>query len=718
MGRRGVGTGIVVLWVVLLLLVMALIAAIFGNKVSHGSQPGSLTVNIIELPSTARANVTIKGPHSKTWQLQGPKTLTGLETGRYTIIAHPVEEAPYRYDAVDPRQVRVVPGNGKPVEVNYFDETAISVRGLQVRTCGNGPIALNGTSLVFRSADVTKAEPLNPGTVVVVPPCGRRMGNIVAEVTGVDYAFGVVVASTILVVPGPAGGLAALIPRGEINSNVPLRIPGNAQSHKKSPLLLNFDKRYVLNACDGVINGTASLRAGLTLHVHALWGGPGAILTNALHGYLPLPFTSFSLTAHMTQSAALHVSAPGYGPATCSAPVRLPELDLEPVAILVGEFPVEVHPKIEFEGSVTVAGTLKGSMQAAENFSGSATNSLASPEPHVTFKRPSFSSGTKAFMSVQTLKVELNPQVVFDIDESPVGISTGVGLGFQADISRGARAWSLTGWLGVGNIGVDIGTYQSESQFAWRHSWSVFTTDLTPQKSPRAPVAALCDVDGRGSSSAHFLGSLGGGRSMEPVVGIACLPNERGYWLVSAKGYVAAYGKATVFPHLRTHYANVVGIAPSAGGKGYWLAAANGEVIPFGQAATYASITGLRLNAPIIGITATSDGQGYWLVASDGGVFAFGDAVFEGSTGSMKLNKPVVGMAPSLGTGYWLVAGDGGVFAFGVPFAGSAGSLHLPVPVAGMISMPGKGGYWLVLDDGGTMAFPLKPGGGSPLASR
>ena len=110
----------------------------------------------------------------------------------------------------------------------------------------------------------------------------------------------------------------------------------------------------------------------------------------------------------------------------------------------------------------------------------------------------------------------------------------------------------------------------------------------------------------------------------------------------------------------------VVGMAPLPDGKGYWLADAAGAVSPHGNAVFYGSMAGQHLNAPIAHIVATPDGMGYWLVAADGGTFAFGDAGFYGSMGGKHLNAPVVDMAPTPdGKGYWLVASDGGIFAFG-----------------------------------------------------
>jgi len=182
--------------------------------------------------------------------------------------------------------------------------------------------------------------------------------------------------------------------------------------------------------------------------------------------------------------------------------------------------------------------------------------------------------------------------------------------------------------------------------------------------------------------------------------------------------------------------APIVGIAAMPDENGYWLVASDGGVFSFGDAGFYGSMGGKALNRPIVGMAPSASGDGYWLVASDGGVFAFGDAQFEGSTGGQPLNAPIVGMASTshvaigepvqpAASGYYLVGADGGVFAFGnAQFDGSMGGHPLNAPIVGMAStsypasflyaiMPGATGYYLVGADGGIFAFCNAPFFGS-----
>ena len=187
-----------------------------------------------------------------------------------------------------------------------------------------------------------------------------------------------------------------------------------------------------------------------------------------------------------------------------------------------------------------------------------------------------------------------------------------------------------------------------------------------------------------------------------------------GYWEVSADGGVSTFGPRASYGSLGGTALNapVVGIAPtplagSVGGRGYWLVASDGGVFTFGDAGFYGSAGNIRLNEPVVGMAATPDGRGYWLVASDGGVFSYGDAGFYGSAGNIRLNEPVVGIASTPdGRGYWLVASDGGVFSYGdAGFYGSAGNIRLNEPVVGMAATPDGKGYWLVASDGGVFSY-------------
>jgi len=199
----------------------------------------------------------------------------------------------------------------------------------------------------------------------------------------------------------------------------------------------------------------------------------------------------------------------------------------------------------------------------------------------------------------------------------------------------------------------------------------------------------------------------------DPVVAAASTGDGGGYWLVTARGVVQAFGTAAFHGDLRAIPLTrpVVGIAATASSQGYWLVAGDGGIFSFGDAPFHGSTGHLVLNQPVVSMAPTPTGGGYWMVATDGGIFSFGDAPFRGSTGHLVLNRPVNGMTVSpTGEGYRMVADDGGIFSFGdAPFYGSTGAAPPPSPIVGMAPAPGNTGYWTVTSDGQVFAFGSAP---------
>ena len=235
------------------------------------------------------------------------------------------------------------------------------------------------------------------------------------------------------------------------------------------------------------------------------------------------------------------------------------------------------------------------------------------------------------------------------------------------------------------------------------HQWLAFAAWNNP--------CTNCTADLSANQRELYIASTDLAPQAPPVTytGIAATPTGNGYWLVDSSGAVHPHGAAASYGSMAGVALNapISHLVPTADGHGYWMVAADGGIFSFGDAHFYGSMGGRPLNAPVVDLAPTRDGGGYWLVASDGGIFAFGDAVFHGSMGGQPLNRPVVGMAadPS-GPGYWMVATDGGIFAFGAAgFHGSTGALTLNLPVNGMSATPDGRGYWMVASDGGIFAF-------------
>ena len=226
-------------------------------------------------------------------------------------------------------------------------------------------------------------------------------------------------------------------------------------------------------------------------------------------------------------------------------------------------------------------------------------------------------------------------------------------------------------------------------------------------------------------------------------------PDDDGVWLTRSDGFVEArgsagqFGNATLQPEQRT-----VALVGSPSGRGYWLVTGRGAIHAFGDAEPYSGIDHLELAGAVVDAQLDADGSGLYLLSEDGGVFAIGDAVFRGSlpglgpdvapearahsisigpggylvsvldgifvfgTAEFRSGLPVVALGGvdrdvvdvavrRDGRGYWKLGRDGGVFAIGSRFAGSASGFVLGEAVA--MAVPSAEDGYLILDESGAV---------------
>jgi hypothetical protein len=186
------------------------------------------------------------------------------------------------------------------------------------------------------------------------------------------------------------------------------------------------------------------------------------------------------------------------------------------------------------------------------------------------------------------------------------------------------------------------------------------------------------------------------------ITTLASTLSGAGAWMAAVDGGVFTFGDAAFLGSMGGVRLNqpVVGMAPTPSGRGYWLVASDGGIFSFGDAGFFGSTGGVRLNQPVVGMAPTPSGRGYWLVASDGGIFSFGDAGFFGSTGGTRLNAPVRGMIArpataevTLEPAHTSPPGTPGVPAPGTPTPPSPpGSPVATLVGAGDIAQCGSGG--------------------------
>jgi len=226
------------------------------------------------------------------------------------------------------------------------------------------------------------------------------------------------------------------------------------------------------------------------------------------------------------------------------------------------------------------------------------------------------------------------------------------------------------------------------------------TCDLaspTDRQGPSAIGYWLAAADGavRACASVSY-GSFDGATPADPVVAMAAVPGNDGYWEVTADGGVDNFGSASWFGSAKGLLGDsrVTGFAATLDGGGYWLVASDGNVFSFGDAENYGSATGEH----IVAIARSVDGRGYWLLAADGDVRAFGDAPRIGSR--TRLVAAAIA-ATADGQGYWVAAANGKVYAFGdaTGYGGTSTS-----GIVALLPSPDGRGYLLVNDRGRVFA--------------
>ncbi len=205
------------------------------------------------------------------------------------------------------------------------------------------------------------------------------------------------------------------------------------------------------------------------------------------------------------------------------------------------------------------------------------------------------------------------------------------------------------------------------------------------------------------AAGAQYLGSIAAQSREYDAVAVESTSTGKGYWIVTARGQVYAFGDADHHGGMgsRTISARVVDIVATPSGDGYWLLGVDGAVYNFGKAPWRGSMKG-RMRAAIVGGATTATGKGYWLISSSGKVFHFGDARWRGTAFGRLGGSKVVGVdSTPTGLGYWLATGTGRVFAFGdAPLRGSMSGRNVVGRVVDIAGSPSGRGYWLLTDRG------------------
>lgn len=267
---------------------------------------------------------------------------------------------------------------------------------------------------------------------------------------------------------------------------------------------------------------------------------------------------------------------------------------------------------------------------------------------------------------------------------------------------------------------------QANAQFSVKNGYDMATGLGSPIAGALAQQMCLAQTQHQGyrmvtrSGTVYSFNAPNGGSVASPgsaVVGIADDPDGNGYWVVTAKGKVFAFGGAPNLGSVTGKLGSpVVGItdnprANGGHGDGYWLVTAKGHVYAFGTGtASHGSVTG-RLASPVVGIAADPFKGGYWIITAQGHVYSFGALKFK----SVKI-KSVTGVATSLTKeGFWAVTATGQVWGFAVnplannPVGGAGGKVIGITPVN-----VESGGLWLATSTGHVSAIDAQWHGDHP----
>lgn len=234
------------------------------------------------------------------------------------------------------------------------------------------------------------------------------------------------------------------------------------------------------------------------------------------------------------------------------------------------------------------------------------------------------------------------------------------------------------------------------------------TTFWNPSRSAISSVASnpygtgLWSIGANGgvrpSGSVGYFGSKSDEALSSPVVAAAPSASGYGYWMVTKKGKVFAFGDAQQHGSFRGK-TRIADIASSSLGTGYWLLSQGGRVTSYGRVKSYGNAKDLESKA--VSIAATPSGKGYWILLKSGRVLSFGDATQLGDAAG---TDDAVDIAPSAtGLGYWIATSSGRVQAFGDALELSSEAVS--GGVVGIVRNSTGNGYWLVKSDGSIRSF-------------
>ncbi len=206
-------------------LCLSLVTCSGGGSTVSTVNPGTLTVNIIDLPPGVAANVSVTDPNGQVLQLVSSQTLTTTTAGVYNVTASSVPVGTSTYHATAPTQQVTMTADGTAtVTVDYYNIIPNTTKVLDQTGTQSLMLSPDGNTLQISSSS-NVALSLKPGDVLVVPPSAAAPDGLLRKVLSVSDSGGIVV-----VVTAPAT-LADEVTRAQISAGVPIVAGQQASQH-------------------------------------------------------------------------------------------------------------------------------------------------------------------------------------------------------------------------------------------------------------------------------------------------------------------------------------------------------------------------------------------------------------------------------------------------------------------------------------------------------
>ncbi len=351
-----------------------------------------LTVNIIDLPKGALADVTVAGPDGFNLNLTASQTIPSAE-GTYTIAAIGVAVGSSTYYATEPSQsVTVAAGSATTVTVDYYDIIPNTTKVLDPTGMKSLAVSSDGATLTISSESAVAAS-LEAGNILASAPTAAAPNGLLDKVQQVTTS-----GSNVVVNVAPAT-LADAVQQAKFTFNQAIA-PSNAMIAKKvlpgvrilqmatAPRILGG----VSNPCSGNSQTTAQMYS-----VPLYQQGSASIVGSGEIDVCPSIefdiniglFHVNSITATATLAEYAQVSLQGSGTESVDKETDVATVDFDTVVVFLGSLPVVVTPTATFfvgaSGDLS-AGFYSGISQQAQATAGlSYANGQITPISQVTF---------------------------------------------------------------------------------------------------------------------------------------------------------------------------------------------------------------------------------------------------------------------------------------------------------------------------------------------